>query len=803
MEGPEITFAEATIDNGSFGTRTVRFETGRLAKQAGGAVVAYLDEDTMLLSTTTAGKHPRDGFDFFPLTVDVEERMYAAGKIPGSFFRREGRPSTEAILTCRLIDRPLRPTFKKGLRNEVQVVITVLALNPDAQYDVLAINAASASTQISGLPFSGPIGGVRVSLIDGQWVAFPQFSDVERSTFDMVVAGRVVGDDVAIMMVEAEATESTWNLVKNEGKTAPTEEVVAEGLEASKKFIKALCDAQAELAAKAAKPVEEFPIFLDYEDDVYAAVEAAISEETAAALQIAGKQEREDRLDEIKSALHRGLVGDYDPKAETGSTGDFVGREKEVSAAFRSVQKKLVRERIVRDKVRIDGRGLADIRALSAEVEVLPRVHGSAIFERGETQIMGVTTLNMLRMEQQLDTLSPVTRKRYMHNYNFPPYSTGETGRVGSPKRREIGHGALAERALMPVLPTREEFPYAIRQVSEALGSNGSTSMGSVCASTLSMLNAGVPLRAPVAGIAMGLISTEINGEMSYAALTDILGAEDAFGDMDFKVAGTKEFVTAIQLDTKLDGIPADVLAGALTQAREARLHILDVMNEAIDAPDEMSPHAPRVISVQVPVDKIGEVIGPKGKMINQIQEETGAQISIEDDGTVYIGATDGPSAEAARAMINAIANPQMPEIGERFLGTVVKTTTFGAFVSLLPGKDGLLHISEVRKLVGGKRIDAVEDVLAVGQKVQVELKEIDPRGKLSLAAVLPEGAEAAAGESADDAGDDAGSDDNGAEGGEHREGGERRPRNRRRGGGRGRGDRGERSDAEGAPTDA
>jgi polyribonucleotide nucleotidyltransferase len=797
MEGPEITFAEATIDNGSFGTRTVRFETGRLAKQAGGAVVAYLDEDTMLLSTTTAGKHPRDGFDFFPLTVDVEERMYAAGKIPGSFFRREGRPSTEAILTCRLIDRPLRPTFKKGLRNEVQVVITVLALNPDAQYDVLAINAASASTQISGLPFSGPIGGVRVSLIEGQWVAFPQFSDVERSTFDMVVAGRVVGDDVAIMMVEAEATESTWNLVKNEGKTAPTEEVVAEGLEASKKFIKVLCEAQAELAAKAAKPVEEFPIFLDYEDDVYAAVEAAVSEETAAALQIAGKQEREDRLDEIKSALHLKFVGDYDPKAETGSTGDFVGREKEVSAAFRSVQKKLVRERIVRDKVRIDGRGLADIRALSAEVEVLPRVHGSAIFERGETQIMGVTTLNMLRMEQQLDTLSPVTRKRYMHNYNFPPYSTGETGRVGSPKRREIGHGALAERALMPVLPTREEFPYAIRQVSEALGSNGSTSMGSVCASTLSMLNAGVPLRAPVAGIAMGLISTEINGEMSYAALTDILGAEDAFGDMDFKVAGTKEFVTAIQLDTKLDGIPADVLAGALTQAREARLHILDVMNEAIDAPDEMSPHAPRVISVQVPVDKIGEVIGPKGKMINQIQEETGAQISIEDDGTVYIGATDGPSAEAARAMVNAIANPQMPEVGERFLGTVVKTTTFGAFVSLLPGKDGLLHISEIRKMVGGKRIDAVEDVLSIGQKVQVELKEIDPRGKLSLAAVLPEGAEAESAADAEGGAGDGGEDHRSQErderpAREEREGGDRRQRNRRRGGGRGRGERGD-----------
>ncbi|MGB2701136.1 MAG: polyribonucleotide nucleotidyltransferase, partial [Candidatus Phosphoribacter baldrii] len=682
MEGPEITFAEATIDNGTFGTRTIRFETGRLAKQADGAVVAYLDDETMIMSTTAAGRTPKDQFDFFPLTVDVEERMYAIGKIPGSFFRREGRPSTEAILTCRLIDRPLRPSFVKGLRNEVQIIITVYALNPDHQYDVLAINAASASTQISGLPFSGPIGGVRVSCIDGQWVAFPNFSDAERSTFDMVVAGRIVGDDVAIMMVEAESTEATWDLVKHQGKTAPTEEVVAQGLEAAKKFIRVLCEAQADLAGRAAKETIEFPRFLDYQDDVYAAVEAFAKDRAAAALQIAGKAEREDTLDEIKSALHLELVGDTDGSHE-GRVGAFHGRQKEVSAAYRALQKKLVRQRILRDEVRIDGRGLRDIRALGAEVEVLPRVHGSAIFERGETQIMGVTTLNMLKMEQQLDTLNPQTRKRYMHNYNFPPFSTGETGRVGSPKRREIGHGALAERALLPVLPTREEFPYAIRQVSEALGSNGSTSMGSVCASTLSLLNAGVPLRAPVAGIAMGLVSDTVDGETRYAALTDILGAEDAFGDMDFKVAGTREFVTAIQLDTKLDGIPASVLAGALTQAREARLHILDVMGEAIDAPDEMSVFAPRIITVKVPVDKIGEVIGPKGKMINQIQDDTGADISIEDDGTVYIGAVDGPSAEAARAAINAIANPQMPEVGERFMGTVVKTTTFGAFISL------------------------------------------------------------------------------------------------------------------------
>ncbi|MCW4600837.1 polyribonucleotide nucleotidyltransferase [Janibacter hoylei] len=792
MEGPEIQFAEATIDNGQFGTRTIRFETGRLAKQAGGAVAAYLDGETMLLSTTTAGKTPKDHFDFFPLTVDVEERMYAAGRIPGSFFRREGRPSTDAILTCRLIDRPLRPTFRKGLRNEVQVVISVLSVHPDHQYDVLAINAASASTQISGLPFSGPIGAVRVSLIDGQWVAFPNFSDIERSTFDMVVAGRVVeGGDVAIMMVEAESTESTWDLVKTQGKTAPTEEVVAEGLEASKQFIKTLCDAQADLAAKAAKPVEEFPIFLDYEDDAYAAVEAATSGDLATALTIAGKQERESRLDEIKDAMKASLAGTEE------APGEFFGRDKELSAAFRSVQKAQVRQRILRDKVRIDGRGLADIRALGAEVEVLPRVHGSALFERGETQILGVTTLNMLKMEQQIDSLSPVTRKRYMHNYNFPPYSTGETGRVGSPKRREIGHGALAERALLPVLPSREEFPYAIRQVSEALGSNGSTSMGSVCASTMSLLNAGVPLRAAVAGIAMGLVSDEVDGETRYAAMTDILGAEDAFGDMDFKVAGTREFVTAIQLDTKLDGIPASVLAGALTQARDARMHILDVMNEAIDAPDEMAPTAPRIITVNVPVDKIGEVIGPKGKMIKQIQEDTGADISIEDDGTVFIGAVDGPSADAARNAINAIANPQMPEVGERFLGTVVKTTTFGAFISLTPGKDGLLHISEVRKLVGGKRIDAVEDVVGIGQKVQVELKEIDPRGKLSLAAVLTPEQEAAL--AADSKGDDEGGRGGRREGGRDggREGGREGGRRRRR-----RGDNDSADSGEGSGSD-
>jgi len=526
------------------------------------------------------------------------------------------------------------------------------------------------------------------------------------------------------MMVEAESTETTWDLVQS-GTQAPTEEVVAGGLEAAKPFIKQLCEAQTELAKQAAKPVQEFPIFLDYEDDVYAAVEGAVKDDTAQALTIGDKLEREGRLDVIKATLLE-KIGP-----------DFEGREKEIGAAFRSLNKTLVRQRVLRDKIRIDGRGLADIRPLHAEVGVIPRVHGSALFERGETQILGVTTLNMLTMVQRLDTLSPETERRYLHNYNFPPYSTGETGRVGSPKRREIGHGALAGRALVPVLPTKEEFPYAIRQVSEAMGSNGSTSMGSVCASTMSLLNAGVPLRAPVAGIAMGLISGEVDGEQKYVAITDILGAEDAYGDMDFKVAGTKEFVTALQLDTKLDGIPAEVLAQALTQAKDARLTILEVMAEAIDGPEEMSVNAPRIISVRVPVDKIGEVIGPKGKVINQIQDDTGASLSIEDDGTVYIGATNGEAAEAARAAVNAIANPTMPEVGERYLGTVVKTTNFGAFVSLLPGKDGLLHITKLRALVGGKRVENVEDVVSVGQKIQVEIGEIDDRGKLSLVPVV------------------------------------------------------------------
>ncbi|MEK0126892.1 MULTISPECIES: polyribonucleotide nucleotidyltransferase [Corynebacterium] len=730
-----ITEAIATLDNGDFGTRTLRFETGQLARQADGSVTTYLDDDTMLLATTTASNQPREGFDFFPLTVDVEERMYAAGKIPGSFFRREGRPSSEAILACRLIDRPLRPTFVKGLRNEVQVVVTVMSQDPEEYYDVVAINGASAATQLSGLPVSGAVGGVRMALIaddkhpEGQWVAFPNHEQHERALFEMVVAGRIVKkgrkDDVAIMMVEAGAGTNVAERIAD-GAPAPQEATVAEGLEAAKPFIKTLCEAQNGLAERAAKETQEFPLFPAYGDDVFAAVEKAASKKLEKLLTIPGKQERDDATNEYMEQVEEKLLGQFEDLEEADAS-------KQIRGAYNALMKQIVRQKILSEGFRIDGRGVTDIRDLSVEVDLVPRAHGSSLFERGETQILGVTTLDMLKMEQQIDSLTPVESKRYMHHYNFPPFSTGETGRVGSPKRREIGHGALAERALLPVIPSREDFPYAIRQVSEALGSNGSTSMGSVCASTLSLYNAGVPLKAPVAGIAMGLVSGEVNGKEKFVALTDILGAEDAFGDMDFKVAGTSEYITALQLDTKLDGIPSKVLAQALEQARDARSTILETMAEVIDTPDEMSGLAPKITSVKIPVNKIGELIGPKGKTINQITEETGADVSIEDDGTVYVSAATGEAADAAIDKVNSIANPQLPKVGERFLGTVVKTVPFGAFVSLTPGRDGLIHISN---LGGDERIEKVEDVINVGDKVQVEIADIDNRGKISLVPV-------------------------------------------------------------------
>lgn len=730
-----ITEAIATLDNGDFGTRTLRFETGQLARQADGSVTTYLDDDTMLLATTTASNQPREEFDFFPLTVDVEERMYAAGKIPGSFFRREGRPSSEAILACRLIDRPLRPTFVKGLRNEVQVVVTVMSQDPEEYYDVVAINGASAATQLSGLPVSGAVGGVRMALIaddkhpEGQWVAFPNHEQHERALFEMVVAGRMVKkgrkDDVAIMMVEAGAGTNVAERIA-EGARAPQEATVAAGLEAAKPFIKTLCEAQNGLAERTAKETQEFPLFPAYSDDVFEAVESAATKKLEKLLTIPGKQERDDATNEYMEQVEEKLLDQFEDLDEDNAS-------KQIRGAYNALMKQIVRQKILSEGFRIDGRGVTDIRDLSVEVDLVPRAHGSSLFERGETQILGVTTLDMLKMEQQIDSLTPVESKRYMHHYNFPPYSTGETGRVGSPKRREIGHGALAERALLPVIPSREDFPYAIRQVSEALGSNGSTSMGSVCASTLSLYNAGVPLKAPVAGIAMGLVSGEVNGKEKFVALTDILGAEDAFGDMDFKVAGTSEYITALQLDTKLDGIPSKVLAQALEQARDARSTILETMAEVIDTPDEMSGLAPKITSVKIPVNKIGELIGPKGKTINQITEETGADVSIEDDGTVYVSAATGEAADAAIEKVNSIANPQLPKVGERFLGTVVKTVPFGAFVSLTPGRDGLIHISN---LGGDERIEKVEDVINVGDKVQVEIADIDNRGKISLVPV-------------------------------------------------------------------
>lgn len=730
----------ATIDNGDFGTRTVTFETGLLARQADGSVTAYLDDDTMLLSTTTASRHPRENLDFFPLTVDVEERMYAAGRIPGSFFRREGRPGTDAILACRLIDRPLRPTFAKGLRNEVQVVVTVLSLDPEDMYDVVAINAASASTQLSDLPVSGPVGGVRMALVvddahpKGQWVAFPTREQHDQAIFELVVAGRVSatkrprgrrkavpGENVVVMMVEAGATETVVERVAG-GAPAPTEKVVAQGIEAARPFIEELCGAQAALVAAAGpEHARHFELFPAFGEDVFASVQSESTEALRDIMAIADKQERDEALTESMDAAVDALADQFD------------GRESEIRNAHNEVSRQIVRERILSEGFRIDGRDTTAIRDLGVMIDLVPRAHGSALFERGETQILGVTTLDTLKMEQQLDSLNATESKRYIHHYNFPPYSTGETGRVGSPKRREIGHGALAERALVPVIPSREEFPYTIRQVSEALGSNGSTSMGSVCASTLSLYNAGVPLKAPVAGIAMGLVTGQVDGKDTYVTLTDILGAEDAFGDMDFKVAGTADFVTALQLDTKVDGIPADVLAEALTQARGARLEILSTMAEAIEGPEPMSEFAPRITTVKIPQNKIGELIGPKGKTINQITEETGASISIEDDGTVFVSASDGSSADAALDKVNAIANPQLPKVGDRFLGTVVKTTAFGAFISLLPGRDGLLHISN---LGGDRRVEKVEDEVSVGDSLEVEIADIDNRGKISLVLV-------------------------------------------------------------------
>jgi polyribonucleotide nucleotidyltransferase len=701
---------------------TLSFETGKLAFQSQGAVLARLGK-TEVLVTANGDRNIREGIDFFPLTVDVEERMYAAGKIPGSFFRREGRPTDLAILTCRLIDRPLRPSFADGYRNETQIVVTVVAVDGENPYDVLAINGASAALMLSGMPFEGPIGAVRIAWTsEGRWVPHPTYAQGEDSTFELVVAGRQLDDgDIAIMMVEAGGTETAWKLYED-GTPYVTEEVIAGGLEAAKTWIRESIEAQLQLvdAAKNADMIHplEWEPQVDYGDDIAARVEAVGDARLGEVSRITVKADREH----AQGDAARSIIEELLP--------EFPERQSEINNAARALLKKIVRRNIVTEGLRIDGRGPRDIRPLSAEVAVLPTAHGSGLFQRGETQVLNVATLGMPKTDQILDNLGNRDRKRYMHHYNMPPHANGETGRVGSPKRREIGHGLLAERALLPVVPPTDEFPYVLRLVSEVLASNGSTSMASVCASTLSLMDAGVPIKAPVAGIAMGLVFAE--GE--YTSLTDILGAEDAFGDMDFKVAGTADFVTALQLDTKIDGLPADVLAKALQQAYEARVQILEVMASAIAEPrPEVGETAPKIVSFEIPIDKIGEVIGPKGKVINAITTETGADVSVDDDGMVgkvSIGSTDKGAVEEAKRQIQLILNPPTAEVGQVYPGRVVNITKFGAFVNILPGRDGLLHIS---KIGGGKRIDRVEDVLDLGDEVEVRVDDVDPSGKVSL----------------------------------------------------------------------
>jgi polyribonucleotide nucleotidyltransferase len=702
--------------------KTMSFETGLLAPQSQGAVVGRIG-GTMVLATANAAPSAPEGIDFFPLTVDVEERMYAAGKIPGSFFRREGRPSESAILTARLIDRPLRPSFAEGYRNETQVVVTALGADLENPHDVIAINAASAALMLSGIPFEGPVGAVRIAYSqEGKWVPHPTYQEGDASTFELVVAGRALPDgDVAIMMVEAGGSQRAWEFYAA-GAPKVTEEVIADGLEAAKAWVKDAIDLQNRLVAEAGtRPPLAFEPRKDYGDDVYERVEAAGKERIAKVTTISLKSEREAAMTETAAALVEELAP------------ELPGREKEIAAAVRSLTKKVVRARIAEEGVRIDGRSPKDIRPLSAKVGLIPTAHGSGLFQRGETQVLNVATLGMPRMDQLLDTIGVDEKKRYMHHYNMPPFANGEVGRVGSPKRREIGHGLLAERALLPVVPSFEEFPYTLRLVSEVLSSNGSTSMASVCASTLSLMDAGVPIKAPVAGIAMGLVK---DGD-KYITLTDILGAEDAFGDMDFKVAGTADFVTALQLDTKIDGLPAGVLADALRQAREARLKILEFMKSVIAEPrPEVRDSAPKIVTFEIPLDKIGEVIGPKGKMINSIQQETGAEISVDDDGvvgTVTIGARDGAKVKEALRRIEMVLEPPEAKVGQVYRGKVVNITKFGAFVNLLPGRDGLVHISKLSKLTKGKRVERVEDVLSLGDELEVRVDEVDPSGRVSL----------------------------------------------------------------------
>ena len=707
-----------SIDNVkvNIGNAEIGFETGKLALQAPGSVVVT-SGDTTVLVTTVANKSVRDGIDFFPLTVDVEERMYSAGKIPGGFFRREGRQTEKAILACRLIDRPLRPSFKDGFRCETQIIATVLSVDNENEYDILALNAASLGLQLAGVPLESAVGAVRMSLINDNWVVQATNTELEESVFDMVVAGSLnPKGEIDIVMVEAGATDNAFNKI-DEGSAAPSENIVADGIDMSKEFIAKLIEAQKELVAKRDVPEIDWPIVEDYSEELKSQISEAFGSDIEAAMVITDRAERSEKQSELQELAVEKFLDEEDDNT------------KAIKLAFKSIVKNTVRDRVLSGGARLDGRTPTDIRNISAEINLLPTVHGSSLFLRGETQVLNVTTLGMSRLEQMLDTIDTVTSKRYMHHYNFPPYSTGEAYPMRGPKRREIGHGALAEKALVPVIPPKVDFPYTIRVVSEAISSNGSTSQASVCASSLSLMAAGVPIREHVAGIAMGLISKDD----TYVTLTDILGAEDALGDMDFKVAGTRNVITALQLDMKIEGLPADVLRKALNQAMDARHHILDIMEDTIAEPAEsLSGNAPRLETIELPKDKIGEVIGPKGKNIKKIEEETGCTVEIDDDGILTLGSTEEEAIAAGKEMVMLIIDPPEAEVGAEYDGEVVSVATYGAFVNILPGRDGLLHVS---KFHSTKRVNNTESVVTVGDKIKVKVDSIE-NGKVSLSPV-------------------------------------------------------------------
>ena len=676
------------------GGKSVVIETGKLAQQAGGSVTVRLG-DTIVFAAATMGKQPREGQDFFPLTIEYEERMYAGGRIPGSFFRREGRPSEDAILIARLTDRPLRPLFPQDMRNEVQVVMFSLSADVENPLDILAINAASAALMISDIPWGGPVGAVRVGRIDGKLVINPTYAEMEDSDLDL----RMAGTKDAILMVESGAKEIS-------------EDVMVEALLFGHQSMQPIIALQEKMATEIGKPKREVPLFPLDANLVKAMQEKAASDLDQIHDKYTGKTENYAAIDELEDRLVDEMSAEDDTQIEP------------LRAAYHEVYKQVVRARILDRNLRPDGRGLTEIRPIWCEVDVSPRAHGSGLFTRGETQVITLATLGTPKEAQEIDTLSPIDSKRYIHHYNFPPYSTGEVKNLRGQSRREIGHGALAERALMPVIPDEKDFPYTMRLVSEVLSSNGSSSMASVCGSTLALMDTGVPIKAPVAGVAMGLVK---EGDR-YVVLTDIQGAEDHLGDMDFKVAGTSEGITALQMDIKIKGITAEIMQKALSQAHDARLFILGKMLEVIPEPrKELKPHAPRITTIKIPIDKIGAIIGPGGKMIRALQEETNTKIDISDDGTVFIAAIDGKDEAAARERIEALT--ETPQIGRIYTGKVTRVADFGAFVEILPGLDGMVHISQL----DSERVNKVEDVCSLGDELTVMVTNIDDAGKIRL----------------------------------------------------------------------